>query len=219
MSASRSAGDGTLPDGDHEFQRYNVHLQRADANSQSDVLLSYQDKFYSWPGAYTGFATLPETDHTKTTLILANHRADVASGWWELGAFYRRLEDDYDFDRRTQESGGPGSFDHETRVYGFGIDGLYRRGGVDWRFAGQVSADELVFSTDLTEGAFDSRNYVTLSLVPSIDIARGDRTTVTLRGGVSLDTSNRHSNTVSPMLGATWRTETITGSRHLAIPC
>ena len=76
---------------------------RADA-SQSDLLLSYQDKFYGWPGAYTGFATLNEVDDTQTTLLLVNHRAVIDNGWWEAGAAYRRLVDDYDFDRTTAES-------------------------------------------------------------------------------------------------------------------
>ena len=217
FSVSWSDGDGTVPDGDHEFERYNVHLQRGTDRHQSDLVLSYQDKFYGWPGAYTGFASLPETDHTKTTLLLFNNRSEVSSGWWEAGAFYRRLEDDYDFDRTTRESGVPGAFDHETRVFGIGLDGLYRRGSIDWRFAGQATADELVSSTDLTEGDFDSRNYVSLSVVPSIDVARADDRTITLRFGATFDWSNRDSNQVSPVLGATLRKTSSNGSRHYSI--
>ena len=205
ISAARSEGDGTVPNGDHEFERYNVLLQHGNDSQQTDLVLSYQDKFYGWPGAYTGFDSLPETDHTKTTLLLANHRNEIESGFWELGAFYRRLEDDYDFDRTTEESGTPGSFDHETRVYGVGFHGLHRGTILDWQYAGQVTADELVFSTDLTEGDFDSRNYVSLSLVPSIDIARTDGRILTLRFGATFDWSNRDSSEISPLLGATLR--------------
>jgi len=187
FSAARSQGDGTLPDGDHEFERYNIHLQRSNDRQQTDLVLSYQDKFFGWPGAYTGFATLPETDHTKTTLLLVNHRSEIDSGFWELGAFYRRLEDDYDFDRRTQESGGPGSFDHETKVYGVGFQGLHSGNTLDWHFAGQLTADKLVFSTDLTEGDFNSRNYASVSLVPSLDVARTDDRVVTLRFGATFE--------------------------------
>lgn len=212
LSAALSEGDGSVPNGDHDFERYNLQLQRSAAESQSDLILAYQDKFYGWPGAYTGFATLAETDHTKTTLLLANHRSDVSSGWWEVGGFYRRLEDDYDFDRTTQESGAPGSFDHETRVYGVGFQGLYRRGALDWRYAGQITSDDLVRSTDLTEGEFTTRNYATISLVPSIDIARSDEKTVTLRFGAILDVSSRDSNEVSPLLGATIRKRTAAGA-------
>ena len=191
LSVSRSQGDGSVANGDHEFERYNIHLQRHNENEQSDVILAYQDKFYGWPGAYTGFASLPETDHTKTTLIMANHRREVAKGWWQASAFFRNLEDDYDFDRRTLESGAAGSFDHETKVYGVGFQGLYRGGNLDWHYAGQLTADELVFSTDLTEGDFDSRNYTSISVVPSIDLVRTDDREITLRFGGSFDDSNR----------------------------
>lgn len=202
-SVAFSSGDGSVPNGDHEFERYNLHLQRAANGVQTDALFAYQDKFYGWPGAYTGFPTLPETDHTQTTLVLVNHRAELASGWLEIGAYHRRLEDDYDFDRSTVESGVPGAFDHETVVQAIGLRGLLRRGRVDWHYGGQVTADELVRSTDLTNGDFDSRRYVKLGLVPSIALyAVGDRQ-LSLRAGVTLDDSNRDDSEISPQLGVT----------------
>jgi hypothetical protein len=205
VSASHSEGDGTIENGDHEFSRFNVHLQRNDEQQQTDILLSYQDKFYGWPGAYTGFATLPETDHTKTTLVLGNHRLSTESGFVEFGGFYRRLEDDYDFDRTTDESGGPGSFDHETRVYGAAVRGTHNGGGLDWHYAAQLTADELVFSTDLTEGDFTSRDYVSLSLVPTWTRADAANRELLLRFGATVDWSNRDGSEVSPVLGATLR--------------
>ena len=97
LSAARSEGDGTLPNGDHEFARFNAQLQFGNDAIQSNIIVSYQDKFYGWPGAYTGFASLPETDDTQTTLVLFNQRRESTTGWFEFGGFYRRLEDDYDF--------------------------------------------------------------------------------------------------------------------------
>lgn len=217
VSAARSEGDGTVINGDHEFERYNVHLQRGDDNRQTDVVLSYQDKFYGWPGAYTGFASLPETDHTKTTLLLANHRNDVESGFWELGAFYRRLEDDYDFDRSTQESGAAGSFDHETRVFGLGFQRQHEGEKLTWNYAGQLASDELIASTDLTEGDFDSRNYASVSIVPSINLSQTNERQIDLRFGASVDWSNRDSNEVSPVLGVTLRGNNASGSHHLTL--
>ncbi len=217
VSAARSEGDGTVDNGDHEFERYNLHLQRSLPRQQTDLILSYQDKFYGWPGAYTGFASLAETDQTKTSLVLLNHRIEVASGSWDIGAFHRNLEDDYDFDRTTRESGEPGSFDHETRVSGLGFDGLYRHGMVDWRFAGQVTFDELVSSTDLTEGNFDSRNYVSLAVAPAIEFPRGQESTVRLEFGATLDRSNRDDSAVSPLLGISWRKSTGGSERFIAL--
>lgn len=217
LSLSRSQGDGAVANGDHEFERYNVHLQRGDGGRQTDLILAYQDKFYGWPGAYTGFASLAETDHTKTTLLLANHRSEIGSGWWELGAFHRRLEDDYDFDRTTQESGVAGAFDHETRVSGIGLQGLYKGNALDWHYAAQLTADELVTSTDLTEGDFNSRNYAAARIIPSIDIERADNRVLTVRFGASFDWSNRDSSELSPLLGATLRRTSSSGSHSYSI--
>lgn len=216
-SVAMSQGDGSVANGDHEFERYNLQLQRADASSQSDLIFAYQDKFYGWPGAYTGFATLPETDHTETTLVLANHRRESQSGWWEASAFYRGLVDDYDFNRTTQESGTPGSFDHETRVYGAGIHGQLRRGAWNWNYAAKLSSDELLKSTDLTNGTFSSRNYASLRLVPSVDLLRAGKRQLTLRAGIAVDASNRDSNAVLPVLGVTRRIETDCGSRFMSL--
>ena len=203
LSLARSDAVGTVEDGDHRFYRANLHLQFGDEASQTDLLASYQDKFYGWPGAYTGFATLPETDDTQTTLLIANHRRQSASGWWEAGAFYRRLVDDYDFDRRTTESGAPGSFDHKTEVYGVGLQGLQETGAVAWRYGMQLTADELVRSTDLTNGDFDDRSYASLTVVPSIEFDLDSGATLTARAGVTADYSNRDSNKVLPLLGLT----------------
>lgn len=203
LSFARSDGDGSVPNGDHRFWRTNLQLQHSDENSQSDVLLGYQDKFYGWPGAYTGFATLAETDDTQTTLLLANHRQQAARGWWEVGAFFRRLDDDYDFDRTTEESGAPGSFDHKTEVYGLGLQGSYDAGAVSWRYGAQVTADELVRSTDLTNGSFNDRTYATLTVVPSIAFDLEGDTTLTVRAGATVDYADRDSNKVLPLIGMT----------------
>ena len=55
ISLARSEGDGSLAFGDHEFARANIQLQHASTTTQTDLILSYQDKFFGWPGAYTGF--------------------------------------------------------------------------------------------------------------------------------------------------------------------
>lgn len=217
ISAAFSEGDGSVANGDHDFERYNVQVQHADNNSQADLVVAYQDKFFGWPGAYTGFATLPETDHTKTTLVLGNYRHESERGWWQTSVYYRGLEDDYDFDRRTQESGAPGSFDHETRVYGAGLQGQLERGSWIWNYGLQLSSDELLESTDLTNGDFTSRRYATLRLVPSIDLAKSSDSVITLRAGVLLDTSSRDDDEILPVLGLSHRRETSQGSRSISL--
>ena len=208
FSLARSEGDGSVPFGDHEFARANLQLQSATVDTQSDLMLSYQDKFFGWPGAYTGFATLPETDDTQTTLLLANHRRRSDNGWLEIGGFFRRLVDDYDFNRTTAESDAPGSFDHETKVLGLGIQGLRQVGRIDWRYGGQLTTDELVRSTDLTNGEFTKRTYVTMTVAPSIETELASGNTLIWQAGATVDYSNRDDNEVSPLLGVTLRSTT-----------
>jgi len=203
MSLARSEGDGSIEFGDHRFARANLQIQHATDDTQTDLIVSYQDKFFGWPGAYTGFASLPETDDTQTTLLIANHRRESDQGWFEVGGFYRRLVDDYDFNRINVESGTPGSFEHETRVVGAGFQGMQQVGPVSWRYGGQLTSDELVRSTDLTNGTFTDRTYATLSVVPSIESSLGDGSTLVWRAGATIDYSDQDSNSASPLLGIT----------------
>jgi hypothetical protein len=193
-----SAGDGSRPLGDHQFERVLLRAQRRSAASQTDLAIAWQDSFFGWPGAYTGFASLPETDHTRTALLMANHRLTLqrdagsyGDAWLEFGAYYRDLQDDYDFDRRTEESGTPGSFDHRTRSYAAAVQGRHAGPRWAWRYGLQVSADELVRSTDLTHGRFDSRQYLKLSVAPERRWQLAADRELRLQLGATLDASNR----------------------------
>ena len=204
VSVARSEGDGSIANGDHEFARANIQLQFLSAEAQTDFIVAYQDKFFGWPGAYTGFASLPETDDTRTTLVVANHRRQSGDDWFEIGGFYRRLVDDYDFNRTNSETGTPGSFEHETQVVGAGFQGLQRVGRVAWRFGGQLTADKLVRSTDLTSGEFTDRAYATLSVVPSIETELANNASLVWRFGATYDYSTRDDQALSPLLGVTF---------------
>jgi len=201
FSAAGSRGDGTVKFGDHDFKRFSAQYEYHGEESVSHILLGYQDKFFGWPGAYTGFASLPETDHTKLGLLLADHRRELQQGWWQLTGAYRWLDDDYDFDRRTPDSGGPGSFEHQTRNLAIGLAGELNHGPLDWQFSAQLSADRLVESTDLTGGEFNSRNYLNLAIVPQRRWELASDAAVILRGGLRADYSNRDENAVSPLIG------------------
>lgn len=217
MSVARSEGEGTVPFGDHNFSRYNLQLQHRSESAQTDLVAAYQDKFYGWPGAYTGFASLAETDATQTSLLSLNHRRDAAAGWWEVGGFYRRLVDDYDFDRTTVDAGGPGSFEHETRVAAIGLQGLQETGRIAWRYGAQFTRDELMRSTDLTNGPFDNRRYITATVVPQTDIPLAGRRSLTVRAGITLDDSNRDGSEVSPLAGLTISYPTPSGHMDVSL--
>jgi len=200
FSASASRGDGTLHYGDHDFKRFSGQVQYLTDGSETNFMLGYHDKFFGWPGAYTGFSSLPETDHTKVGLVLVDHRRNVERGWWEVGLAYRWLEDDYDFDRRTIESGTPGSYEHETRSFSLGVTGDARALGLDWAYGGQLIADRLVRSTDLTHGDFDSRSYLSLSVAPGRDWQLNEGRVLSARAGARADLSNRDEDALMPLV-------------------
>jgi len=200
ISASGSKGDGTLPYGDHDFKRFSGHLQFSGHGQETNIVLGYHDKFAGWPGMYTGFASLPETDHTKLGLALVDHRWSNERGWLEAGAAYRRLNDNYDFDRRTVESGVAGSFEHLTHSFSAGLAGKQTGLGLDWFFSGQFSADRLVRSTDLNNGDFNSRSYLSMSLAPGREWALSAARALVVRAGVRLDLSNRDEDALMPLV-------------------
>lgn len=203
IAATRSSSDGSVANGDHDFERLNVALQRRTDFSQSDLILAHQDKFLGWPGAYTGFASLPETDHTKTFLLLLNHRQATNAGWYAISAYHRSLDDDYDFDRRTKEAGAAGSFDHKTRNWGLGMRGQIDLAGVNYEYAVQHQADELVRSTDLTEGSFHSRQYISAALAPTWEVS-GQSADWRFKAGVVYQDTSRSEPFWGALGSATW---------------
>lgn len=217
ISAAGSRGDGSAPYGDHDFKRFSGQFQLSDENGETNLLLGYHDKFFGWPGAYTGFASLPETDHTKLGLALANHRRHSSQGWWEVGAAYRWLENDYDFDRRTQESGTPGSFEHETRSFTTGLTGMALAAGWEWHLSAVLAADRLVRSTDLTHGDFNSRRYFSLSLAPSREWTLTSGNRIRLQAGVRWEDSNRDESAWLPLASLSLEGEGFGGSNRLSL--
>ena len=204
LAAAASRGDGTLPFGDHDFKRFSGHVQWDHESAQSNIIIGYQDKFSGWPGMYTGFASLPETDHVKQGLVVMDHRKVTDGGWWQMAAAYRWLDDDYDFDRRTIESGVPGSFEHETRSFSMGINGVQNAASTDWTYVVLFAADRLVRSTDLTYGHFNSRSYLSMRLAPEWTWSLDSGAELMVRAGVSADISNRDEDAVLPMGSIQW---------------
>lgn len=199
LSAAASRGDGSVPFGDHDFRRVSGHLQWLDEVRETNIVFGYHDKFAGWPGMYTGFESLPETDHTRLGLVVLDHGWRTAAGSWNVGAAYRWMENDYDFDRRTVETGVPGAFEHETRSASVALSGTRWVGRIEWHVNGQLTADRLVRSTDLTEGRFNSRTFGSIGLAPGWrrDLADGSR--LALRAGLRADLSNRDENALAPM--------------------
>ena len=204
LAAMRSEADGTVENGDHQMERYNLVLQRLSEQSQTDLILAKTNKFHAWPGMYTGFASLPETDDLQVEFLLLSHKMRLNSGDIEWAAYSRSVVDDYDFDRRTRESGGLGSFDHKTRIWGLGIHGTTAFDALSLDYALQYQSDELVYSTDLISGDFDTRNYLSARLLPNwrLDSSSG---VLLMRAGFAYDYTNRDSDQLNPLFVLEWQ--------------
>lgn len=198
VSVSMAKGDGSVPRGDYEFERFSGRVQRRGERSQTDFFAGYMDKFYGWPGLYTTVRSLNETDHYKVTLLGFQHEQELGNGsLWEFGGFWRRLVDDYQFNRDQPNT----FFQHETQVAGLQANGSLplteaQRIQLGWT----LMADEIVRSTSLIHGDFNSRSYARFSAGYEQDWLLSS--TLSAQGliGAALDHSNRDSSQVSPFL-------------------
>ncbi len=196
IDLSRSESDGSVPFGDHNFQRAAGRVQLRDDHSQTDLFAGWQKKFFGWPNLYTPFG-FNETESLETELYALNHRAWSSPGnYWQVGAYYRRNYDDYEFNRAVPGASNP--FQHTTHVRSIALDGHRESGSWALAYSAQYMRDNIQ-STSLTFGRFNSRDYLKLALIPqyTADTANGP---ITLRAGATYDDTNRDSAAVSPVI-------------------
>ena len=194
---SRSTSHGSVPFGDHRFQRYNFRLQLAGGNAQTDLFYGYQSKFFGWPNLYTPFG-FDESENLETVLAALNHRRQwSADDWLEAGVFWRRNKDDYAFNRFAP-LGPVHPFQHTTWVEGAGVSGHADLGAIALGYNAEALADDLK-STSLIYGRFHTRSYVKLGLVPEKTWILSGRRRLTLKAGAAYDDTNRDGSAVSPL--------------------
>jgi vitamin B12 transporter len=198
VELSRSESDGSVPSGDHDFRRASGRLQLQGAQSQTDLFAGVQQKFFGWPNLYTPFG-FNETEDLRTTLYAFNHRAWTSpENYWQLGAYYRRNYDDYEFNRAVPGASNP--FIHTTHVRALALDGHQVFGDYAVTYGVQAMRDSLQ-STALTFGRFRTRDYYKASIVPEREFATASGR-LKLRAGVSYDDTNRDDSALSPILEA-----------------
>ncbi|MEO0510493.1 MAG: TonB-dependent receptor [Verrucomicrobiota bacterium] len=204
---SRSESDGTIQNGEHDFDRFSGRVQLLGPNSQTDLFAGYQSKFFGWPGMYTAdrFDLSPEFENLKTRLYVLNHRQNYGEdNFIELTAMHRRHTDNYILDA-TNYIPFPFVFvaDHETTVTALGFSGFHRlspKFGLN--YAGQIAGDEIE-STSL-ENTFTSRSYGKFTLLPEYALQLNQSDSLTFRAGASYDDTNRGNSEVSLIGDVTW---------------
>lgn len=204
FETSRSESDGTIPFGDHDFDRVTGRVQLVGPNSQTDLFAGYQDKFFGLYGMYTGdlyTAYDPyETESVRTQLFLANHKQSYGEGSnWEATAYFRKNNDHYQFNRLGPDN----RFVHQTDVATLALAGRHEtEDGFAVDYGMQIAGDKIE-STSLEDGKFTSRNYYKLTLLPQFRRELNDRKNLVFRVGASFDDTNRDGSKVSPVASIT----------------
>ncbi|MEZ5277470.1 MAG: TonB-dependent receptor [Opitutaceae bacterium] len=201
LEVAYSQSDGALPDGDHEFTRYAGRIQSRGEVFQTDIVASYQHKFFGWPNLYTPFG-VAETDDLETTLVGFSHRVETgAHSWVRFGGYYRDNRDDYEFDRYRPGIFNP--YEHETKVTGLDLEGRFQLRDWEMGWRAEMLSDQLE-STALTYGPFMSRSYVKGSVTGSRTWGDPVGTETGLTLGLTAEDTNRDGGFVGPLLEI-WR--------------
>jgi hypothetical protein len=184
---SRSESDGTIENGDHQFQRVSGRIQLVGPSSQTDLFLGVQEKFFGWPNMYTPF-NVNETEDLKARLLVLNHKQHYAQdSTFEVSTYYRRHNDHYVFSREN-----PDIFQafHETEVTSIALSGRHAKTA---SFALNYSAQFITDGIESTtlENNFTSRHYYKFSVLPEYQIDLKNDQQLTYRLGATFDDTNR----------------------------
>ncbi len=205
---SRSASEGSIDNGDHDFKRASGRIQLAGKQSQTDLFFGIQEKFFGWPNMYTPF-NVNETEDLQTKLFVLNHQQSYATdSSFEISAYYRRHNDHYVFSRENPESFQ--SF-HETQVSSLAISGHHSyNDSFALNYATQLTADSIKSSS--LENNFTTRSYIKASILPEYRTQLAQNEQLRIRLGAALDDTNRDDNQVSLLGDMSWHTLNSDGS-------
>ncbi|MGB0835628.1 MAG: TonB-dependent receptor plug domain-containing protein [Psychrobium sp.] len=197
---SRSTSDGSIDNGDHDYQRASGRLQLVSKNSQTDLFYGDQEKFFGWPNMYTPF-NVNETEDLDTQLLMLNHRQSYGSdNNFEITAYHRQHKDHYVFSREN-----PSAFEafHDTDVKSIALAGYHRfNDTIALNYASQFAEDKINSTT--LERNFTSRSYTKLSVLPEYHMPLAHDEQLKIRLGLSFDDTNRDDSQTSVIGDITW---------------
>ena len=207
---SHSQSDGSIENGDHDFNRASARIQLIGSDSQTDVLYGSQEKFFGWPNMYTPFG-VNETEELETRLLMLNHQQNYAdNSHFEVSAYYRKHNDHYVFSREN-----PSAFEafHETKVKSIAVSGSHAQNtAFAVNYSAQYIEDEIESTT--LENNFTSRTYYKLSVLPEYKIDLEQNQLLTLRLGAAFDDTNRDDSELSLIGDISLNTQNSDGSEQ-----
>lgn len=206
VSGSHSSMDGTEIGGESELYRGSARIQHRGNGSQTDLVYGHLDKEYAWPYLYAlkelhdfvGSSGV-ESDHTKTDLVLLNHRDNYeGKSYFEASAWFRQLDDDYEFD--VSNKGLFNAFEHETKSSGISFGGVHAEDKWFLKYHLLGNFEELE-STALLFGPYMSRSNYTASVLPGARFSVSDSRDLEVYAGARADDTNRTSSFVGALGG------------------
>ncbi|WP_276755898.1 TonB-dependent receptor plug domain-containing protein [Pseudoalteromonas marina] len=207
---SHSQSDGSIENGDHDFNRASARIQLISSDSQTDVLYGSQEKFFGWPNMYTPFG-VNETEELESRLLMLNHQQNYAdNSHFEVSAYYRKHNDHYVFSREN-----PSAFEafHETKVKSIAVSGSHAQNtAFAVNYSAQYIEDEIESTT--LENNFTSRTYYKLSVLPEYKIDLKQNQLLTLRLGAAFDDTNRDDSELSLIGDISLNTQNSDGSEQ-----
>jgi hypothetical protein len=234
IEGARSESDGTIPYGDHAFDRTSGRIQLLGPDSQTDLFAGYQDKFYGWPGMYST-KNYDETEDYQIRLFSLNHSQEYDDGHFEFSGFYKRLSDYFNLDRKNPPTPPAATYHyeawHESFVYGLALSGkhdladnfslnhfaqfTYDNMDQSKVIAGTSSYEEKD-SWNLRNGDFTDRQYYKISIVPEYIYSLSQNEVITYKAGLAWDDTNRDKQRFSPIAEISWtRTENEKNSENI----
>ena len=207
---SHSQSDGSIENGDHDFNRASARIQLISSDSQTDIMYGSQEKFFGWPNMYTPFG-VNETEELETRLLMLNHQQNYAdNSHFEVSAYYRKHNDHYIFSREN-----PSAFEafHETKVKSIAVSGSHAQNtAFAVNYSAQYIEDEIESTT--LENNFTSRTYYKLSVLPEYKIDLKQNQLLTLRLGAAFDDTNRDDSELSLIGDISLNTQNSDGSEQ-----
>jgi len=200
IEGSRSESDGTIPFGDHSFDRTSGRIQLLGPDSQTDLFAGYQHKLFGLYGMYTGdlyTAFNPyEFENIKTRLFLLNHKRTYGDrSEFEASAYHRRNSDHYLFNRFSPNQ----NFVHDTKANALGLSGFHEMNeAMGIHYVLNTATDE-INSSSLEVGDFTSRNYYKISILPEYVLQVDEHESLKFKAGASWDDTNRDKAKFSPI--------------------
>lgn len=201
FGAMRETGEGSVEGGDFDLERVSGRMEYPLGAGRLRLFGGFLEKFYGWPGMYTGFPSLLETDAYSVSLLGAQWESgdrDFGNGRQahRVGGYWRRLDDDYEFNRLQPNR----LFEHLTEVWSLQGDGFLEHSGWTLSYRWVLLRDALLRSTSLVNGGFDERDYAKGSLLASRNVSL-EFGGLTLHGGLVADHTSEEGTAWSPQAG------------------